>query len=36
MSNKAIIKFLGHATVLLSTEEGRQIMIDPWINGNPK
>src|ERR1039457_7339640 len=30
------LTWLGHATVLLSTEVGTRIVFDPWIEGNPK
>jgi L-ascorbate metabolism protein UlaG (beta-lactamase superfamily) len=30
------ITWLGHATVLVTTAKGTQILIDPFINGNPK
>jgi len=30
-----IIKWLGHSTCLITTEKGTNILIDPWITGNP-
>ena len=29
------ITYLGHATILIVTSEGRRILIDPWTAGNP-
>ena len=29
------IKYFGHATVLLTTESGKKIIIDPFLEGNP-
>lgn len=30
------ITWIGHATVLLETHQGKRIVIDPWLEGNPK
>lgn len=30
------LTWLGHATVLLTTQAGTRIIFDPWIEGNPK
>jgi L-ascorbate metabolism protein UlaG (beta-lactamase superfamily) len=30
------ITWLGHATFLLRTPEGKSVLIDPWLRGNPK
>jgi L-ascorbate metabolism protein UlaG (beta-lactamase superfamily) len=30
------VTWLGHATFLVRTPEGRAILIDPWLAGNPK
>ena len=32
---QAKIRFLGHATVFITTENGKRIVIDPWLDGNP-
>src|SRR5581483_10850020 len=29
------IKWLGHATFLITAEKGKQVLIDPWVMGNP-
>jgi L-ascorbate metabolism protein UlaG (beta-lactamase superfamily) len=29
------ITWLGHATFLLTTQDGRTVLIDPWLAGNP-
>ena len=29
------ITWLGHATFLVATPGGKNIIIDPWITGNP-
>ena len=31
----ANIQFLGHATVLITTEENKKVIIDPFLEGNP-
>lgn len=36
MASTATIKYLGHSTVLISSEQERHIIIDPWINDNPQ
>lgn len=33
--NKARIQFFGHSTILLTSETGKRILIDPWLDGNP-
>lgn len=35
MDKQASIQYLGHATVLITTEEGNRVLIDPWLEGNP-
>ena len=30
------LTWLGHATVLLTTQAGTRIVFDPWLDGNPK
>ena len=35
MGSKAKIQYVGHATALVTTEAGRRILIDPWLEGNP-
>ena len=30
------LTWLGHATVLLTTQSGTRIVFDPWLDGNPK
>lgn len=30
------LTWLGHATVLLTTQSGRRVVFDPWLDGNPK
>ena len=32
---KASIRYLGHSSVLLTSELGKRIIIDPWLGGNP-
>jgi L-ascorbate metabolism protein UlaG (beta-lactamase superfamily) len=32
----ASLTWLGHASFLLESDEGKHIYIDPWLNGNPK
>ncbi|CAB1129793.1 conserved protein of unknown function [Candidatus Hydrogenisulfobacillus filiaventi] len=34
--NGATLTWLGHATVLVTTAGGKRIIIDPWLEGNPK
>lgn len=29
-------QYLGHATVIVTSENGRRIIIDPWLSGNPR
>lgn len=33
---QAEILYLGHSTVLITTEIGKRIVIDPWLEGNPR
>jgi len=33
--NTAHILFFGHATALVTSEKGKRILIDPWLEGNP-
>ena len=33
---RGTLTWLGHATVLLTTQSGTRIIFDPWIEGNPK
>ncbi len=30
------ITYLGHATVKITTPDGKVILIDPWVTTNPK
>jgi L-ascorbate metabolism protein UlaG (beta-lactamase superfamily) len=30
------ITWLGHATFLIETPEGKRILVDPWLDGNPR
>ena len=32
----ATLTWLGHASFLLVSDEGKHIYVDPWLNGNPK
>lgn len=34
-SAQATITFYGHSTLLVGTEMGKRILIDPWLEGNP-
>lgn len=34
--NGVAITWLGHATVLLESPTGTRVLIDPWLEGNPK
>jgi L-ascorbate metabolism protein UlaG (beta-lactamase superfamily) len=36
MPNSATIRYLGHSTVLIETEIGKRLIIDPWLAGNPR
>ena len=36
LGNGARLTWFGHATFLLQTPGGKRVMIDPFINGNPK
>lgn len=36
MATKTRVTWLGHATVLVETPQGTNILIDPFIRGNPK
>ncbi len=29
------IKYLGHATFLMTTPGGKKLLIDPWVQNNP-
>ena len=34
--NKGVsLKFIGHSTFLIKSPEGKTVLIDPWIQGNP-
>ena len=36
MSNgSTTVTWLGHATFLFETPEGKRLLLDPWIEGNP-
>ncbi len=30
-----LIKYLGHATFLITTPGGKKLLIDPWVQNNP-
>jgi len=32
----ANITYCGHSTVLITSEKGKKIIIDPWLDGNPR
>ena len=32
----AQIQFIAHSTAVLTTEKGKRIIIDPWLDGNPR
>jgi L-ascorbate metabolism protein UlaG (beta-lactamase superfamily) len=32
---KLTLTWLGHGTFLFTTPQGRRILVDPWVNGNP-
>lgn len=32
---EAKIQFLGHSTTIITTEQGKRVIIDPWLDGNP-
>jgi L-ascorbate metabolism protein UlaG (beta-lactamase superfamily) len=34
-SRELTITWLGHATTLIEMEDGKRILIDPWLQGNP-
>lgn len=34
-SVQAQLTYFGHSAVLLTTEQGKKILIDPWLEGNP-
>ena len=34
--NDVEVTWLGHATFLIETPEGDEILVDPWLEGNPK
>jgi L-ascorbate metabolism protein UlaG (beta-lactamase superfamily) len=36
MSTEVIITWLGHGTFLYESPGGKRILVDPWIEGNPK
>ncbi len=36
MSQNMTFTWLGHATFLIKTPTGQQIVMDPWLEGNPK
>ena len=33
--NKITVTWLGHSTFLMTTPEGKKILIDPWVQNNP-
>ena len=35
MGQKAEIRYLGHSTAIITTQTGKHVFIDPWLNGNP-
>lgn len=35
MSRAVTVTWLGHATFLLGTPEGKTVLVDPWLQGNP-
>lgn len=35
LNNGIEITFIGHSTFLIKTSENKNILIDPWLNGNP-
>lgn len=36
MANGVTVTWLGHSTFLIQTPEGKTILVDPWLAGNPK
>lgn len=36
MASGVAVTWLGHSTFLIQTPEGKTILIDPWLAGNPK
>jgi len=36
MSSRLAITWLGHGTFHFRTPAGRRLLIDPWLEGNPK
>ena len=36
MTGKAKFRYFGHSTVMLTTEAGKTVMFDPWLEGNPR
>jgi L-ascorbate metabolism protein UlaG (beta-lactamase superfamily) len=36
MGNGVTATWLGHSTFLIRTPEGKTILVDPWLSGNPK
>jgi L-ascorbate metabolism protein UlaG (beta-lactamase superfamily) len=35
LGNGIELRYLGHATFLVKTPEGKRLLIDPWVQGNP-
>jgi L-ascorbate metabolism protein UlaG (beta-lactamase superfamily) len=35
MSSTATVIYCGHSTVIIHSESGKRIIIDPWLEGNP-
>lgn len=36
MQTQAQITYCGHSTVIVTTETGKRIIVDPWLEGNPR
>lgn len=35
MAGKVEVRWLGHGTFLITTPEGKRLLVDPWLGGNP-